>query len=112
MTPWPAVDNLLDLVGNLWYGLVLIAVAAVPAWFAARNHKGIKKIQDQVINGHEGKPPMRADIDMMRDEISGIRDELRGGFAALRSDITEERATRRAEDAAIRDEITRHHPPD
>lgn len=88
--------------------LMVSAIVAVPSWLAARNHKVVRAIKDQVVNGHA--TPMREDLDMLREEIAGLRDEVRGGFAALRGDIGEERATRRSEDAAIRDQIARRYP--
>lgn len=129
--PWPAVDNWLDLLGNLWIGIVLVAVAAVPSWFALRNHRSIQEnsrvisdVRDQVVNGHT--TAMRSDIDSIREELAGVRRELgwlrtdvdglrneaRGGFDAFRGDITEERIQRRAGDQKLRDEIDRRHPPE
>lgn len=107
---WYDPEGWVDLVDHAWYGLVLIAVAGVPAWIAARTHRAIQQVKEQVVNGH--RTPMRADMDLMRDDIAGMRDEMRGGFAALRGDLTEERATRRSEDLAIREKIARRHPDD
>lgn len=104
MNTIPNPDNWMDVVTIL----VATAIVAVPSWLAARNHKVIKAVKDQVVNGHT--TPMREDLDMLREEIAGLRDEVRGGFAALRGDIGEERATRRSEDAAIRDQIARRYP--
>ena len=104
MNTIPNPDNWMDVVTIL----VATAIVAVPSWLAARNHKVIKAVKDQVVNGHT--TPMREDIDLLRGEIAGLRDEVRGGFAALRGDIGEERATRRSEDAAIRDQIARRYP--
>lgn len=113
MNTIPNPDNWMDVATILLVALI----AAVPSWLALRSHKAVRDqagavedIKAQVVNGHEGKPALRADIDMIREEIAGIRDELRGGFAALRGDIGEERATRRSEDAAIRDQIARRYP--
>lgn len=106
---WSDAQNWLDIVDHIWIGFVLLAVAAVPSWFAARNHKSIQDVKNQVVNGHT--TPLRADLDAMRNEVVGIRDEMRGGFTALRGDLSEERLARRAGDAAIRDEMSRHHPP-
>lgn len=122
---WPGdAQTWMDVIDHLLVALAGIAVAAVPSWFAARNHRGIQEvraenrvIRENVINGHPN--PMRADMDAMdaklnrvienqartESSIDNIRDEMRGGFAAMRGDMSEERNTRRAEDAAIRDEI-------
>ena len=104
---WTDAQNWLDILDHIWIGLVLIAVAGIPSYFAARNHKGIQAVKNQVVNGHT--TPLRADLDAMRDNVCGIRDEMRGGFTAMRDDLTEERQARRAGDDAIREEIARHH---
>ena len=103
MNPIPNPDSWMDVFTIL----MVSAIVAVPSWLAARNHKVVRAIKDQVVNGHV--TPMREDIDLLRGEIAGLRDEVRGGFAAMRGDIGEERATRRSEDAAIRDQIARRH---
>ena len=81
MTQWLEVNDWLDLVANAWIGVVLIAVAAVPSALAARNHKTIRDIKDQVVNGHTS--PLRADLDRalaaieaLAVDISGLRQEL------------------------------------
>ena len=110
MNQIPNPDNWMDVFTIL----VATAMLAVPSWLGIRNHKGISEVKKQneaivgqVINGHEGKPALRADMDAIREEITGMRDEMRGGFAALRGDISEERLARRAGDEAIRDELHR-----
>lgn len=105
MNAFPNPDNWMDVFTIL----LVSAMVALPSWLAARNHKTIQAVKDQVVNGHA--TPMRADLDMMREEIAGIRDELRGGFASIRADLTDEREARRAGDRSLRDEISRHHPP-
>lgn len=92
------------------------------AWFAARRgsrgqHQAIAAIGSkvesveqlalgitgQVINDHTGKPVLREDVDKVIANTEGlpgalqaIRDEMRGGFAAVRGDLGEEREARRA----------------
>lgn len=104
MNTIPNPDNWMDVVTIL----IATAIVAVPSWLAARNHRVIKAVKDQVVNGHQ--TPMRADLDVIKDDVAGLRDELRGGFNSIRADIAEERSARRAGDSAIRDEIARHHP--
>lgn len=119
MNGWFNPDNWLDLASQILLVVGGLAIAVVPSWLATRrNHDAIKAVDakadaivGQVVNGHAGKPALRVDIDVIREELSGIRDEMRGGFAALRGDISEERLARRAGDDASRDEIDRHHPP-
>lgn len=104
MNTIPNPDNWLDAVVIL----AATAMVTIPSWLAARNHKVIRQVKDQVVNGHT--VPMRADLDVIKADVSGLRDELRGGFASLRADINEERQARRAGDEHLRDEIARHHP--
>lgn len=106
MNTIPDPENWLDV-------LTIIAVAiiaAVPSWLAARNHKTIQAVKDQVVNGHT--TPMRADIDLMREDLASMRDEMRGGFTAIRNDLNEERTARRSGDDMIRDEINRNRRPE
>lgn len=101
MNTIPNPDNWLDVATII----IVALIAAVPSWLAARNHRTIQAVKNQVVNGHT--TPMRVDIDLMREEIGGMRDEMRGGFAAMRNDIAEERNARRAGDEVLRDEINR-----
>ena len=119
MNGWFNPDNWLDLASQVLLVIGGLSIAVIPSWLATRrNHDAIKAVDakaeaivGQVVNGHAGKPALRVDIDVIREELSGIRDEMRGGFAALRGDITEERLARRTGDESIRAEIKRHHPP-
>lgn len=104
---WTDAQNWLDILDHIWIGLVLIAVAGVPSYFAARNKKAITSVYNSINNRPTS---IRDDLDAMRDNVHGIRDEMRGGFTAVRGDLNEERQARRAGDDAIRDEIARHHP--
>jgi hypothetical protein len=108
MTPqWLEVDNWLDLVGNAWIGLVLIAVAAVPSALAARNHKTLQAVKGSVINNH--KVPMREDLDRLGEAIELIAEDVRG----LRKDLMAEEQHRRLQISDLRDDLNhrtgRHH---
>lgn len=102
------VDHWMDLLSNLWVGIVLIAVAAVPAFISAKNSRGIKSIQNQVVNGHKDAPNLREDldkvisclaensvkVDLISNGLNGLRDELmyeeerrRSSIVELRSDL-------------------------
>lgn len=92
---WENVEDWFDLASNIWIGLVVISAAAVPSWLAARNHKTMKKVQDQVVNGH--KTMMRADMDDMRVLLDLIKDaihEVKTDVIDLRKDLREERHCR------------------
>lgn len=99
---WYDPSGWLDLLDHAWYGIVLIAVAGVPAWIAARNHRAIQEVSASVNN----RPTtIREDLDVIREDIVGMRTEMRGGFSGVRADIAEERNARRAADDELRSEI-------
>jgi hypothetical protein len=88
----PEVNDWLDIVGNVWIGFVLIAVAAVPSFYAHRNHKSITDIKQQasdikaqVVNGHTS--PMREDLDKALIAITALGNGLRKDFESLAHDV-------------------------
>lgn len=87
---WYDPSDWLDLLDHAWYGIVLIAVAGVPSYFAARNNTGIKALRDQVANGHPD--PLRKDVDRLLDGIDRI--EARMDRADARHDRMIERIDR------------------
>lgn len=96
------VDSWMDLIANLWIGLVVIAVAAIPGYMAARkNHQGIKEIKEQVVNGHT--QPMRTDL----DRVIVALDNLAKDVTAIRRDLADEEDRRRDHIAELRDEVNR-----
>lgn len=98
---WPVVNDWLDLVGNMWIGLVVIAAAVVPSWLAARNHTTIKAIKNQVVNGHE--QPLRADLDRAIEAIESLADDVSG----LRKAINMEEDRRRVQIDDLRGDVDR-----
>lgn len=103
---WTDAQNWLDLLDHIWIGLVLIAVAAVPSYFAARNHKGIKNISEQVVNGHPD--PMRMDLDKViskLDETSEKVNDIARDLTDLRVDLGQEEGRREVSDRELRDEF-------
>ena len=127
MSEWYNPDSWMDLVDHALIGMVLIAVAAVPSWFAAnRNHRAIKKvgqkaeaIEAQVVNGHAEQPQsLRDDMDEIKAALSrwepvlGMVDELRAGMESLsqqmrafRGDLMAEEDRRRIQVRDLRDEL-------
>jgi len=84
---------------NSWMDVFTIlaatAMVAIPSWFAARNHKSIKKVTDQVVNGHT--TPMRADLDVMKNTLNEIHTDMRGvktDIADIRNELRQERKDR------------------
>lgn len=98
---WAEVENLLDLVNNVWIGLVVIGAAAVPSWFAARNHKSIRAIRDNVQNGHT--VPMRQDLDRALAAIEALAQDI----THLRKDLALEQASRANQVDDLRGDIDR-----
>jgi len=91
-------DSWMDVLDHIWIGLVLISIAAVPSWFAYRNHGKIQKVSDQVtgvaaqvVNGHS--TPMRADV----DDIRTVVDEIRVDIHLIKSDVSDIRSDLRQE---------------
>lgn len=83
------VDSWIDIVDHIIVGLILIAVAAIPAIISARNHKGIRTITDQVVNGHD--KPLRFDLDKLISAVDNISKSL----AHLRQELFDEEHRRR-----------------
>lgn len=101
MTPqWLEVDNWLDLLGNAWIGLVLIAVAVVPSWLSLRNHRSLKEVSDSVNNRPTA---LRTDVDEIRDTLAAIREDI----LSLRSDLLAERAARASQVDDLRSDFDR-----
>lgn len=98
---WGEVENVLDLINNVWIGVVVILAAAVPSWFAARNHKSIKAIRDNVQNGHT--VPMRADLDKALAAIEALAHDI----TALRGDLLTERDSRKSQVDDLRGDVDR-----
>ena len=107
MTQWLEVDSWLDLVANAWIGLVVITVAAVPSWLAARNHSTLKDVKAQVVNQHSTN--LRDDIDRAIAAVGDLGLDVRN----LRRDLLAEEEHRRLQVADLRNEIAhrtgKHH---
>lgn len=105
---WSDAQNWIDILDHVWIGLVAICVAGIPAYFSARNHQGIKKIQDQVVNGH--KSPMRLDLDRVIEtlaEMGGKVDIISHGVTNLREELMQEETRRRTSIQELRDDFDR-----
>lgn len=92
---WTDAETWIDILDHIWIGLVVIFAAGVPSWLAARNHVSIKKVQDQVVNGHT--TPMRQDVDEIRDTLNDIRSDLhmvKSDISDIRSELRQERKDR------------------
>ena len=98
------VDSWMDIVANLWIGLVVLAVAVIPGYMAAKkNARGITEIRNQVVNGHADSPPLRTDLDRVIASLDALAKDVTG----LRRDIADEENRRRDQIAELRDEVNR-----
>lgn len=98
------VDSWLDIIANVWVGMVVLGLAIIPGYMAARkNQKGIKEIRDQVVNGHADAPPLRTDLDRVIVAIDNLAKDVTG----LRRDLADEEDRRRDQIAELRDEVNR-----
>lgn len=108
MNTFTDAQNWLDIIDHIIVGIILILVAAVPAWIAAKNHKGIKKIQDQVVNGHPD--PLRSDLDKVMlklSETSDKVDDISRDITSLRVELSQEEGRREVSDRDLRDDFDR-----
>jgi hypothetical protein len=105
---WPAdASNLLDVLDHFLVIFGAIILAAVPSWFAARNHKSIQEVKAQgvstlaqVQNAHSSN--LRDDLDRAINAVEQLSHDFRG----LRTDLAAEEDRRRIQVADLEDRIT------
>lgn len=100
------VDSWIDIVDHIWVGFVLIMVAAVPSIISARNNKGIKRIESQVVNGHTD--PLRKDLDRVIDTLSETSlkvDAISVRLNSLHEELLHEESLRRSSVADLRNDF-------
>ena len=99
---WPTdASNWLDVFDHFIVIIGAIILAGIPSWFAARNHKGIKEVQNQVKNAHTTN--LRDDIDRAINAVEVLGHDVRG----LRTDLASEEERRRRSIAELRDDVER-----
>ncbi len=97
MNTIPDPENLLDVFTIL----AVAVIAAVPSWLAARNHKTIRDIKNQVVNGHT--EPLRSDLDKAIAAIQALANDVTG----LRKDLAMEEDRRRTQISDLADDVDR-----
>lgn len=118
MTNWSDANDWIDLIDHAWIGLAWIATVTIPALIALKGtRKGLKKITDQVVNGNDDAPPLRADVDKViarqsdiikhQNELSEKVDLLIVGVADLREGLLDEEARRRSSVREMREDFDR-----
>jgi hypothetical protein len=92
----PNPDNWMDV-----FTIIAVAlIAAVPSWLAHKNHKVVKEIQGQVVNGH-AETNLRNDVDRAIAAIDDLAQDVRN----LRTDLLAEEQHRRIQIADLRQEL-------
>jgi len=101
-------SNWLDVFDHFVVVIGAIALAAVPSFFAARNHKGIKEVKAQgdrtlaqVQNAHTTN--LRDDVDRAINAVEQLGHDFRG----LRTDLATEEDRRRQQIRELRDDVER-----
>jgi uncharacterized protein YoxC len=94
---WKKAEDWAGVFDHLLLVIGAVGVAAIPSYFAHRNHKGIKAVQDQVQNAHTTN--LRDDIDRSIAAVASLSQELRG----LRQDVNVEQVHRRDQISDLRD---------
>ena len=102
MHGWYNPDNWVDLIDHLMLALAGIGAVAIPSWFAARNHKTIRQVRDQVVNSHPDRN-LRDDLDRCLAAIEAIGQDIH----ALRGDLLAERDSRKAQVEDLRFDVDR-----
>lgn len=97
MNTIPDPENLLDVFTIL----AVAVIAAIPSWLAARNHKTIRDIKNQVVNGHT--EPLRSDLDKAIAAIQALANDVTG----LRKDLAMEEDRRRTQISDLADDVDR-----
>ena len=94
-------SNWLDVFDHFVVVIGAIALAAVPSFFAARNHKGIQEVKNQVKNAHTTN--LRDDIDRAINAVEVLGHDIRG----IRTDLAAEEDRRRQQIRELRDDVER-----
>lgn len=100
MNGWFNPDGWVDLLSQILLIAGALSIAVVPSWFAARNHRSIRDIKDQVVNGH-ADTNLRNDLDRAIAAINDLGNEVRG----LRTDLLNESHHRRTQISDLAEEL-------
>ena len=101
MNGWFNPDSWMDVVSQLLLLIGALGIAIAPSWYST--HKSLKRVTDQVVNGHAGAPPLRADLDRAIAAIEALAHDI----TALRQDLHAERDSRKAQVEDLRSDVDR-----
>ena len=93
----------MDIVSQFLLMIGAIAVAILPSWYSTQ--KTLKKVTDQVVNGHGGanQPNLRQDVDRAIAAIEALGADIN----ALRRDLHTEREARTSQVDDLRSDVDR-----
>ena len=98
---WPAdASNLLDVFDHFIVIIGAILLAAIPSWFAHRNHKDLKEVVYQTKNNHPTN--LRDDLDRAINAVEMLGHDVRG----IRTDLAAEEDRRRAQFAELEQRLS------
>ena len=98
---WSEVENTIDLLNNIWIGLVVIAAATAPTYFSHKNSKTLNEVKHQVQNAHSTN--LRDDLDRAISAIEALAHDV----TALRHDLHAERDSRKSQVDDLRSDVDR-----
>jgi len=93
-------SNFLDLFDHFIVVAGAILLAAIPSWFAHRNHKDLKEVVYQTKNQHDTN--LRDDVDRAINAVEQLGQDFRG----MRQDLAAEENRRRTEVAELERRLT------
>lgn len=103
MNGWFNPDSWMDIVSQFLLTIGAIGIAILPSWYSTQ--KTLKKVTDQVVNGHGGanQPNLREDVDRAIAAVEALSLDIR----ALRNDLHAERQARTSQVDDLRSDVDR-----
>lgn len=103
MNGWFNPDSWMDIVSQFLLMMGALGIAILPSWYST--HKSLKRVTDQVVNGHggAGTPNLREDLDRAIAAIEALGTDVR----ALRQDLHAERQARTSQVDDLRSDVDR-----
>lgn len=103
MNGWFNPDSWMDIASQFLLTIGAIGIAILPSWYST--HKSLKKVTDQVVNGHGGanQPNLRQDVDRAIAAVEALSTDIH----ALRRDLHSERQARTSQVDDLRSDVDR-----
>lgn len=102
MNGWFNPDSWMDVISQILLLVGAFGLAIIPSWYST--HKSLKKVTDQVVNGHGANHPnLREDLDRAIAAIESLAHDI----GALRQDLHIERDARKSQVDDLRSDVDR-----